>query len=132
MSKILIAVLIVAVVALAGVLVWQNWSQPAPIVNNRQLVSSSVINQPATNQFQENKQCLAEGEKDYVHEYKASINEYGYMCCSGLTPLDGGEYLGADGVCYPGGGDMRILCTKCGNGICGLGENKCNCPQDCQ
>jgi len=23
------------------------------------------------------------------------------------------------------------FCTYCGNGICGLGENKCNCPDDC-
>jgi hypothetical protein len=24
------------------------------------------------------------------------------------------------------------VCTNCGNGICGLGETTCNCPQDCQ
>jgi hypothetical protein len=24
-----------------------------------------------------------------------------------------------------------LVCTKCGDGICGSGENKCNCKNDC-
>jgi eight-cysteine-cluster-containing protein len=27
---------------------------------------------------------------------------------------------------------MCSVCTKCGDGICGKGENKCNCPEDCE
>lgn len=25
-----------------------------------------------------------------------------------------------------------VYCTKCGDNICGSGENKCNCPTDCK
>jgi hypothetical protein len=25
-----------------------------------------------------------------------------------------------------------FVCTKCGDGVCGIGENHCNCPQDCK
>jgi len=25
-----------------------------------------------------------------------------------------------------------FTCTKCGNGVCGLGEDYCNCPEDCE
>ena len=50
-------------------------------------------------------------------------------CCSGLTA--GLIYLKNDEcVPVPGGGGGGI-CIKCGNGQCGPGENKCNCPQDC-
>ncbi len=28
--------------------------------------------------------------------------------------------------------DERQTCAYCGNGVCGTGENKCNCPVDCK
>lgn len=40
-----------------------------------------------------------------------------------IIPLDS-ECLPADCPCF--------ICTKCGDGICGKGENKCNCPKDCK
>ena len=45
MKKISIIVLVVAVVVLAGIVVWQNWIKPAPAVNNQ-----PNINEPVTNQ----------------------------------------------------------------------------------
>ena len=44
MSKILIVVLIVAVVGLAGVLVWQNWGKAEPIVDNRLPIIDETAN----------------------------------------------------------------------------------------
>jgi hypothetical protein len=26
----------------------------------------------------------------------------------------------------------NFVCVKCGNGVCGSGENICNCPKDCK
>ena len=48
-------------------------------------------------------------------------------CCEGLTLIDQAIYI--DGGCIPVGG--QGVCTFCGDGICGLGENLCNCPEDC-
>ena len=25
-----------------------------------------------------------------------------------------------------------MVCAKCGNGECGMGEDRCNCPEDCE
>jgi hypothetical protein len=44
MHKILIVVLIVAVVGLAGVLVWQNWGKVEPIVNNQPPITNETAN----------------------------------------------------------------------------------------
>lgn len=33
-----------------------------------------------------------------------------------------------EGLPAPG----RFICSYCGNGVCGLGENQCNCPADCE
>jgi len=52
------------------------------------------------------------------------------LCCSGLTDMYRGlnEY---ENICGYHGADMGSICTKCGDGICKTGENKCNCPVDC-
>jgi hypothetical protein len=49
-------------------------------------------------------------------------------CCDGLTAIgcDAPDELG---FCQPC--DGAFYCAYCGNGICGLGENECNCPKDC-
>ena len=49
-------------------------------------------------------------------------------CCPGLTAI-GCSAPDAGGVCVECVGAM--YCTYCGDGVCGLGENKCNCPVDC-
>ncbi|MCA9538515.1 MAG: hypothetical protein KC620_06475 [Myxococcales bacterium] len=50
-------------------------------------------------------------------------------CCAGLFPTSCDAPL-ADGTC-PEGCDGASICTACGDGRCGLGENICNCPLDC-
>ena len=56
------------------------------------------------------------------------------VCCSGLKPVGGwpGGYQGDCSISPPPAG--LSICSNCGNGICNAhnGENKCNCPEDCQ
>jgi hypothetical protein len=66
--------------------------------------------------------CIGEGNYSLVYPGAA-------QCCAGLTPLNPsgpGEF----GVCNPPMAGASV-CALCGNGFCGLGENECNCPQDC-
>lgn len=50
-------------------------------------------------------------------------------CCEGLKPIA----LSFPPSCsISKGGSSAGLCTKCGNKICGTGENICNCPEDCK
>ncbi len=50
------------------------------------------------------------------------------QCCPGLVkvPCDA---PGPEGLCQPCEG--ASICTRCGDGECGKGENICNCPSDC-
>ena len=50
------------------------------------------------------------------------------QCCEGLTPIQSAVYDAATGMCMAA---SALVCTYCGNGECGLGENICNCPEDC-
>jgi len=69
------------------------------------------------------KNCTPEGESyAVVPEAKP--------CCEGLTVI-GCDKPDASGNCPPACAGASY-CTKCGDGICGKGENKCNCPQDCE
>jgi len=85
-----------------------------------------------------------EGEckPDCVEEGEGYIAEGGNdnMCCEGLTPVP--ACIEEPAICDPNGTDCEgfscacpnclcFVCTYCGNGECGLGENKCNCPEDC-
>jgi hypothetical protein len=67
--------------------------------------------------------CLGEGEKfeDFDQEGK---------CCAGLVAVP--DYLPEDGQCV-GPNCPCFVCTRCGTdeGVCSLGENRCNCPEDC-
>lgn len=49
------------------------------------------------------------------------------QCCSGLLSMP--SLTPVNGQCP----DISLssICTKCGNGICGTGENYCNCATDC-
>lgn len=49
-------------------------------------------------------------------------------CCEGLAPIACGA-PGPEGVCEPCVG--ASVCAACGDGVCGAGENICNCAQDC-
>ncbi|NLF12548.1 MAG: sulfatase-like hydrolase/transferase, partial [Anaerolineaceae bacterium] len=69
--------------------------------------------------------CIPEGQA-YI-DYPGAP-----ACCSGLT------LIGFDikvGMCVPptgGTGDASGYCTACGDGVCAVPENMCNCPQDCE
>jgi hypothetical protein len=69
--------------------------------------------------------CIPEGEA-YLDYPGAPI------CCAGLQQSGLDKTLGP--LCIPptgGTGDDSCYCTICGNGVCEVPENKCNCPQDC-
>jgi len=63
------------------------------------------------------KTCYGEGEGGAIIP-----NELG--CCDGLNKVGN-----VDSSCRPMIGGFT--CINCGNGVCGAGENKCNCPEDC-
>ena len=70
--------------------------------------------------------CKQEGEK------WVGVVEPDAHCCPGLTQIydTWPEYSDGDYSCI-----VNIVagyvCTQCGDGICGIGENVCNCPEDC-
>lgn len=66
--------------------------------------------------------CVGEGQK-----LDPATNQ---MCCAGLTAIAIAEMDATTGQCYFA--KDAALCTACGNGVCGIGENLCNCPQDCK
>ena len=114
MQKTLIIVLLVAVVALSGVVVYQKLTpaETTPIV-----VNQPIVNQPSDN-------CLKEGESGFDDNNGKAIKN----CCAGLS----GIYTDFDlSSCeHTISKNTPFICTTCGNGVCGTGENKCNCA-DC-
>jgi len=69
------------------------------------------------------KRCYREGEDFNLFDNSEA------KCCEGLTKInysfnEGNTCITPTCPCY--------ICTKCGDGHCGIGENKCNCSQDCQ
>jgi hypothetical protein len=72
--------------------------------------------------------CSDEGDFSDVKTYR--------VCCMGLVSVSTSEPLDAPdsdgGTCStPFNLDPTRICTRCGNGQCGTGENRCNCPADC-
>jgi hypothetical protein len=68
--------------------------------------------------------CISEGGSGAVVPNTPS-------CCPGLVSI-GCDRPDASGYCPTHMCAGAFFCTKCGDGICGLGENKCNCPKDCE
>jgi hypothetical protein len=78
--------------------------------------------------------CVQEGLA-----FDAKDRSVGLFCCQGLQQIEYWFPADADG----GGGEpglpincssgpvSAVRCTKCGDGSCGPGENRCNCPMDC-
>ena len=67
--------------------------------------------------------CAAEGVKIYG---KDLANGRLTACCKGLSGIGS---CSDTGFCA---NDGSSVCAYCGNGECGLGENKANCPKDCE
>ena len=76
--------------------------------------------------------CVSEGSQMGVY-----LNSP--KCCAGLSAISvfaacsdaiqSSSGISSASIKIPSYGVS--VCTKCGDGICGLGENKCNCPADC-
>jgi hypothetical protein len=66
--------------------------------------------------------CIPEGQTMPVYP--------GYNCCPGLKPI-APVVPDKNNNCPTTILLGSSICTKCGDGTCGLGENKCNCPSDC-
>ena len=71
------------------------------------------------------KKCIPEGGTLFPND--------GNKCCVGLSPRWNYE-MQEDGSCksISGSSGRQLICVKCGNGVCGEGENGCNCPKDCK
>lgn len=65
--------------------------------------------------------CAGEGKTIYA----SWSGQTPTTCCSGLTAISS---CTSTGEC-PNNGSS--ICAYCGNGKCGIGENKYNCPKDC-
>ncbi|MDD5309121.1 MAG: hypothetical protein PHU25_17550 [Deltaproteobacteria bacterium] len=68
------------------------------------------------------EECIAEGDNAAVYPGAPD-------CCPGLTPIGCTSPESDGGICDSCSGAQP--CTRCGNGHCGVGENRCNCPADC-
>lgn len=77
-------------------------------------------------------QCIPEG--------KTGCRYKNDKCCDGLTPISmsrvcntPGDEMGCNkNGCFPPPPCDCFICANCGNGVCGLGENRCNCSKDCK
>ena len=72
---------------------------------------------------QETKSCVEEGEKFYLKPGEPKEKK----CCNDLKT--GAVYSIIEDKCIPE--TVAFVCVNCPNYICGLGENRCNCPEDC-
>jgi hypothetical protein len=53
-------------------------------------------------------------------------------CCEGLNRISNSLVINGSQCAYPRTPDDTFVCANCPDGKCGLGENKCNCEQDCK
>jgi len=74
----------------------------------------------------EEKECAKEGKTISIMPLPDPEAEK-YLCCEGLQE---GIIFSDIEECSP----MldAAVCIDCPNGICGAGENRCNCPEDCE
>ena len=68
------------------------------------------------------EECYMEGEVFNL------LDDPNAICCHDLTQIKY-SFLIDDQCIAPS--CPCFVCTKCGNGSCGIGENQCNCPEDC-
>ena len=71
---------------------------------------------------EEEEECAQEGES-------VPVVPGARQCCDDLSKISCDE-PDSNGNCSAHCIGASI-CAHCGNGVCGLGENKCNCPEDC-
>ena len=68
-------------------------------------------------------ECIKEGESKAIYPDAPA-------CCEGLKEIGCDKPDSETGECKEGCAGASF-CTNCGDGVCGAGENKCNCPSDC-
>ncbi len=73
---------------------------------------------------------VGEGEKIEGSSTSLFSFSIGRECKPGLKAI-GDAIYSKDGVCGYPLCDCYV-CTKCGDGVCGKGENHCNCKEDCK
>lgn len=90
------------------------------LVEDRVSRSYSICRKP-----EKSAECIDEGSTLFPND--------GNKCCAGLRSEWNYEML-EDGDCKIIQGTLghQRICIKCRDGICGIGENGCNCPQDCK
>jgi hypothetical protein len=66
--------------------------------------------------------CLGEGEW--------TLSGPAPTCCAGLSPLRTTAGI-LNGTCAEYDCGVHWVCAACGDGVCGVGESFCTCPQDC-
>lgn len=141
-EKVLVVVLAVLVIGVAGVFAFQKLSQSktnepvACTLEAKQCPDGSYVSRTGANcEFVECPEisCIKEGEKGSTGCGSPDCEE---ICCSGLTKISDARFIPAVGGngCELGMGSAGpiFICAYCGNGVCGKGENKCNCPGDCK
>ena len=74
------------------------------------------------------RRCIGAGE---IYEGKVACA----LCCDGLVRKNLDEPEPATGsqerVCTRDAPPSLLICIRCGDGVCGAGENSCRCPADC-
>ena len=66
--------------------------------------------------------CIKEGKT-------RSVKDTCEICCDGLSSID--LIIEDAGLCQAIGPPDLFYCASCGDGVCGVAENRCNCPADC-
>ena len=98
----------------------------AVIVNNYQCLENNKneIDNKIVKLVNQKRECIKEGEKFYLKPGELQEKE----CCNNLKT--GAVYSIIKDECIPE--TIASICIDCPNDVCGLGENKCNCPEDCK
>lgn len=105
-SKLLIPILVIVGIIILGLVAWEAYELLKP-------------------ESPESTACVQEGEK--IDLMSGSELE----CCEGLKGVADLYFDETIGKCQVGGDELSV-CVKCGDSVCGIGENKCNCPEDCK
>lgn len=68
--------------------------------------------------------CTAEGDVLEAKDICA-------LCCGTLVRIESSAPSSDGASCEETAPPSVLVCAACGDGVCGLGENECNCPSDC-
>ncbi len=142
-KKLLYGILIVVVLIIVGACLFVYLAESPPEESKEPISCKDSIDCPlqmkCENHVCVDVGCIGEGGTGP----SAGINPewLGHLpteCCEGLKLIRYSMLYDENGLydenCNfrPMPGAPSIVCTKCGDGQCGGGETKCNCPEDCK